>query len=36
MKIVIVTSKIKQKPKTILGRNLVLDVIIYFVTAFII
>ena len=34
MKITIVNSKTKQKPKTILGRmrNLVLDFILYFVT----
>ena len=34
MKIMIVNSKTKQKPKTILGRirNLVLDFILYFVT----
>ena len=38
MKIMIVNSKIKQKAKTILEviRNLVLDFIIYFVTAYII
>ena len=38
MKIKIVNSKIKQQSKTILGvtRNLVLDFIIYFVTAYII
>ena len=38
MKIMIVNSKIKQKPKTILGRirNLALDFILYFVTAYII
>ena len=38
MKIMIVNSKTKQKPKTILERirNLVLDFIIYFVTAYII
>ena len=38
MKIMIVNSKTKQKPKTILGRirNLVLDFILYFVTAYII
>ena len=38
MKIMIVNSKIKQKSKTILGviRNLVLDFILYFVTAYII
>ena len=38
MKIMIVNSKIKQKSKTILGviRNLVLDVILYFVTAYLI
>ena len=37
MKIVIVNSKLKQKPKTILGmiRNLILDFILYFVTAYI-
>ena len=37
MKIIIVNSKIKQKPKTILRgiRNLVLDFILYFVTAYI-
>ena len=36
MKIMIVDSKVKQKPKTILGRirNLVLDFILYFVTAY--
>ena len=35
MKIIIVNSKIKQKFKTTLGviRNLVLDFILYFVTA---
>ena len=38
MKIMIVNSKIKQKFKTILGviRNLALDFILYFVTAYII
>ena len=38
MKIMIKNSKIKQKSKTILGRmrNLVLDFILYFVTAYII
>ena len=38
MKIMIVNSKTKQKPKTTLGkiRNLVLDFILYFVTAYII
>ena len=38
MKTMIVNSKIKQKPKTILGvtRNLVLDFIHYFVTTYII
>ena len=38
MKIMIVNSKIKQKPKTISGviRNLVLDFILYFVTVYII
>ena len=38
MKIMIENSKTKQKPKTILGkiRNLVLDFILYFVTAYII
>ena len=38
MKIMIVNSKAKQKPKTILGRirNLVLDFVPYFVTAYII
>ena len=38
MKIMIINSKAKQKPKTILGRirNLVLDFILYFVTAYII
>ena len=38
MKILIVNSKIKQKSETILGviRNLVLDFIFYFVTAYII
>ena len=38
MKILIVNSKIKQKSETILGviRNLVLDIILYFVTAYII
>ena len=38
MQIVIVNSKIKQKPKTFLGviRNLVLDFILYCVTAYII
>ena len=37
MKILIVNSKIKQKSETILGviRNLVLDFILYFVTAYI-
>ena len=37
MKIMIVNSKIKQKSKTILGviRNIVLDFIVYFVTAYI-
>ena len=37
MKIMIVKSKIKQKPKTILTviRNIVLDFILYFVTAYI-
>ena len=37
MKIIIVNSKVKQKSKTILGviRNLVLDFILYFVTAYI-
>ena len=37
MKIMIVNSKIKQKSKTILGviRNIVLDFIIYFATAYI-
>ena len=37
MKIMIVNSKIKQKSKTILGviGNLVLDFILYFVTAYI-
>ena len=36
MKIMIVNSKIKRKSKTILGviRNLVLDFILYFVTAY--
>ena len=36
MKIMIVNSKIKHKSKTILGviRNLVLDFILYFVTAY--
>ena len=36
MKIMIVNSKIKQKPKTILGRirNLVLDFILNFVAAY--
>ena len=34
MKIMIENSKTKQKPKTI--RNLVLDFILYFVTAYII
>ena len=36
MKIKIVNSKTKQKPKKILGRirNLVLDFILYFVTAY--
>ena len=38
MKIMIANPKIEQKSKTILGviRNLVLDFIIYFVTAYII
>ena len=38
MKIIIANYKIKQKFKTILGviRNLVLDFILYFVTAYII
>ena len=38
MKIMIVNSKTKQKPKTVFGRirNLVLDFILYFVTALII
>ena len=38
MKIMIVNSKIKQKSKTILGviKNLVLDFVPYFVTAYII
>ena len=38
MKIMILNSKTKQKPKTILVRirNLVLDFILYFVTAYII
>ena len=38
MKNMIVNSKTKQKPKTILGRirNLVLDFILYFVTPYII
>ena len=38
MKIMIVNSKTKQKPKTVLGRirNLVLDFILFFVTAYII
>ena len=37
MKIMILNSKIKQKSKTILGviRNIVLDFIFYFVTAYI-
>ena len=37
MKIMIVNPKTKQKPKTILGRirNLFLDFILYFVTAYI-
>ena len=37
MKIMIVNSKIKQKSKTILGviSNIVLDFILYFVTAYI-
>ena len=36
MKVMTVNSKIKQKSKTILGviRNLVLDFILYFVTAY--
>ena len=36
MNVMIVNSKIKQKSKTILGviRNLVLDFILYFVTAY--
>ena len=38
MKITTVNSKIKQKPKTALGkfRNLIFDFILYFVTACII
>ena len=38
MKSMIVNSKIKQKPKTILGmiENLVLNFILYFVTGYII
>ena len=38
MKIIIVKSKVKQKSKTILGVNkiLVLDFILYFVTAYVI
>ena len=38
MKIMIVDSKIKQKSKAILGviRNMVLDFVLYFVTAYII
>ena len=38
MKIKIENSKTKQKPKAILGRirNLVIDFILYFVTAYII
>ena len=38
MKIMIVNSKIKQKSKAILGviRNMVLDFVLYFVTAYII
>ena len=37
MKVMVVNSKIKQKSKTTLGRirNVVLDFIIYFVTAYI-